>query len=275
MERNERSLRQALEQLPTRQLDEMLRAEAEKEIRDDARMLLILEILEERESRDGTQPAEVPAQMQEAWEAVQPKWQAIGRAQEPKKRLRRSTWLKAAAAAAAVCVLIQFGPQAVGAEGFFTRLGSWVHQVIRYFDPMETPEEYVFETDHPGLQQIYDAAVSIGVTQPMVPTWILENSELKILEVTTSPKQDRIHAMLESEDRQIIFDLRLYHTKPPATYIATDPVIKEMEIDGILHGITENDGKLVAVWSRGSIFGSISAECQIEDMERMIRSIYR
>ena len=38
--------------------------------------------------------------------------------------------------------------------------------------------EYVFETDHPGLQQIYDAVVEMGVTEPVVPMWVPEGYDL-------------------------------------------------------------------------------------------------
>ena len=45
-------------------------------------------------------------------------------------------------------------------------------------EPTQAIEEYEFRTEHPGLQEVYDAVAGLGVTEPVVPMWIPEGYTL-------------------------------------------------------------------------------------------------
>ena len=144
---NNTSLRETLEQLPTPELDAMLRAELEKEPPDEYAVRLILKVLREREA---DYPVETNERIDKAWKEYEKKT-------APSQTNSRAPLLKVAAILL-VCGLLLFAlPQEASAGSFFDRITAWTESIFELFSPDDfgtVQKEYVFRTDHPGLPRI-------------------------------------------------------------------------------------------------------------------------
>ena len=170
---NTTGLRGVIEQMSTEQLDEMLQHELEKESVDESAVHLIMEVLEKR---DQDMPVEINPQVAAAWERYQTHTPVQHR---PKLSFRN--WSVRIAAAAAVVIVLAFAvPQSAEAEGVWERLFRWTDSIFEFFVPGDemAAQEYIFQTDNPGLQQVYDTVTAMGITDPVVPMWLPEGYEL-------------------------------------------------------------------------------------------------
>ena len=179
---NMTGLRNALEELETSRLDEMLQTELEKESPDPDAVRLIASVLEER---DSTVPTELTPNEKAAWQRYQTSISA-GR----KKTVQLRRW-SAIAASLVLLVGLIFAvvPQQAEAETFWEMLQRWSTSVVEYFSRQDRfmDKEYTFKTDNPGLQQVYDAVTEMGVTEPVVPMWLPEDAELIDLSKMETP----------------------------------------------------------------------------------------
>ena len=190
---NTTGLRGVIEQMSTEQLDEMLQHELEKESVDESAVHLIMEVLEKR---DQDIPVEINPQIAAAWE----KYQTRASVQSRVKFSFRSWPVRIAAAVAVVIALALAMPQSAEAEGFWERLSRWTDSIFEFFAPGDevVAQEYVFKTDNPGLQQVYDAVTALGITDPVVPMWLPEGYELLQCEVTETPSKSFVHSRFEN-----------------------------------------------------------------------------
>ena len=133
------SLRESLEQLPTLQLDAMLRAELEKEIPDEQAVRLMLKILREREAGF---PVVSNPQIDDAWKRFREK--TSGKSNAVRRPLIK------AAALLILCGLLLFAlPQDAQAENFFDRITAWTENAFMLFSKWnrdDIPKEYEFHT---------------------------------------------------------------------------------------------------------------------------------
>lgn len=263
--------REFLEQMPTRELDEMLQAELRNEKLDDDLVRLILDVLETRETGH-------PVENNEEITAAVEKYAAYleGVKEPPARPARRwGILLKVASILVVVGLLTFVVPQAANAESFFEMLARWTDSVFEFFNPSEPNDqpEYVFETDHPGLQQIYAAVVELGITDPVVPMWIPEGYELSNIKVDKWPAEDTIFAEFRNDEYSIAFSIILHNNETPYQHAKDPQNVQECEIAGNKHYVFENDGEIIATWSAESIECVIATDCQ-EDIHKILRSIY-
>ena len=157
--------------MTTAQLDELLQTELRKDLPDEEVVLPILESLKKREQ----------------------------------KPCRKNRWIISAAAIAAVLVLlITILPKTVGANSFWNAMLHVTDSIVQFFAPGDSPDsteaEYVFETDNPGLQQMYNKVVSLGVTDPVVPMWLPEGYELVQFKFSNLDGTAKIIALFKNRD---------------------------------------------------------------------------
>lgn len=261
------SPREFVEQLTTQELDAMLQAELQKENIDDDLVRLILDVLE---SREMDYPVEY---IPEAVEAAQ-KLENIGPRTTAKVKYPRV--LKAASILLVVGLLLFALPKAVHAENIFELLARWTDSVFEIFNPAKPNDqpEYVFETDHPGLQQIYGAVVELGVTDPVVPMWIPDGYELTECKLVETPKKTGIHARLEHSASEFLIDIGIFNTDIAHVYNKDDSPIEEIEMFGITHFVFSNNKMCVAMWAVDNVECSIIIDCQEDDFYKILESIY-
>ena len=269
---NMASRRAFLEQMPTHELDDMLRAELQRETVDGDLVRLLLRVLEEREREHPLEDNEVVAAAVEKYTAYVNSLKTT-----PARTARKwSGVLKAASILVVVGLLLFALPQAVRAESFFDLLARWTESVFEFFNPAEEQgeqPEYVFETDHPGLQQIYDAVVEMGITDPVVPMWVPEGYELENVKVVEEPTEVTLFANMSCNEKKIHFMLVARGEGPFFNHSKDTNTIETFEFAGVEHYILSNNNKINSTWIINNVECSIVLDCQ-EDVHKILKSIY-
>ena len=262
-------LRGMIEQISTEQLDEMLMYELEKEPVDESAVRLIMEVLEKR---DQNVPVEINPQVAAAWK----KYQTHAPVQSRPKFSFRSWPVRIAAAVAVVIALALAVPQNAEAEGFWERLSRWTESIFEFFTPGDemAEQEYVFETENPGLQQVYDAVVALGITDPVVPMWLPDGYELVECKVVEAPTKIFVYARFKDGIGMISLDLSIRNGESPRQYSKDEENANKLEIEGIEYNILHNDDWWTAAWTRDRLECAIAMDCQEETLHKILKSIY-
>ena len=267
---NTTSLRGMIEQMSTEQLDEMLLHELEKESVDESAVRLIMEVLEKR---DQNVPIEINPQVAAAWE----KYQIHTPVQNRPKFSFRSWPVRIAVAVVVVIVLALAVPQSAEAEEFWERLTRWTDSVFEFFAPGETKQvgdEYVFETDNPGLQQVYDTVTALGITDPVVPMWLPEGYTLQQCETMEAPSKIVVHARLVNGANTVVLEIAIRNTDSPRQYSKDEAGVATHEIADVVHNILRNNDKWTAAWVKDRLECAIATDCQEETLYKILKSIY-
>lgn len=257
-----------LEKLPTAELDALLHKELDKEDLNSELILTISNILEGRESNI---PIPDDEHVQKAWEKYQFSHQSI-----PIKRRPIRPWIhKAVAVAAILCIVIFCAPAAISAGNIDELIGYWSNNIFKFFDPTHTPpttSEYNYETDHPGLQQIYDAVLEMGVEKPALFTQLDQAYELAELKKSTSPNECLVTGVLYKQDSCISVIIR--NIGEGICEYPKDEEVMVREVNGMQCYVFTNEDCWIAVWSRGGTEYSIAIDTNINDLYTIIDSVY-
>ena len=263
-------LRRELELLDTEKLEAILHDAVHKEPADGEIVRLILRILEER---DNDYVLSIDTAIDTAWERYQNNI-------EKQKTSRVISWalpLRVASIIAVVGLVLLAIPQKADASSFLQRMIRWTDSIFELFSPYEQMTKYpkyVFKTDHPGLQQVYDAVVELGITVPVVPMWLPEECELIECKVTTTPKKTYIMARFTWRGNSIILEYDILSDMVSTVYQKSYPDIEIMEIAEVKHSIMQNDTMFVVIWERDNIECFIQGEIQEDILLKVVRSIY-
>lgn len=261
--------RQEWEQMPTEELEVMLHSELEKPVPDDDAVLLLLHILETREPDT---PAALTPRETIAWQKYQTR---VHRRTKQSRTPRR--WIPAAASLVLVIgLLFSMIPQQAEAETLWEMLSRWKESVLQFLNPEEkfVAEEYVFHTDHPGLQQVYDAVTELGIDEPVVPMWIPEEYELSDLDEINTPKLKGINVNFSNGEKYLVYKADVYADSASREYYKDDSYSEVYEVEGMTYNVTKNKEWWIVVWSKENIECSIALDCQEETLRRILDSIY-
>lgn len=192
--------------LSTGTLEGLLKEALDKRPLDRDYILTISGIMEAREA---DMPVPEDACIQQAWDKYR---QAVDQTERQAAPTPPRRWLVGLAAVAAMlCFFVFAVPAAVGAENIGDLLSRWGNEIFEFFNPRSTPSDTQYGegsiTEHPGLQQVYDAAVEIGIEEPKVPTWLPEGFVLTELKKFSKNGKRAIIATLEKENYCIILSI--------------------------------------------------------------------
>lgn len=261
---------EALEQLSTQQLDQMLQASLEKEDADPAEVNKILGVLKEREK---DMPVEAGDREKLAWQ----RYKARERegADRPAKKYK---WvLRAACIVAVLCVLTVAIAHNAQAEGVWGRIVRWTDSVIEFFSPDYASggqQAYEFQTEHPGLQQVYDTVTQLGVTDPVVPMWLPEGYDLIFCQKIETDNKITVMSAFQNGEKLLNYNVAVYSEGVLNQFQKDETGAKKIEFGGIDHCVVRNNDKWVAVWTKDKIECSISIDCQEDELYQILRSIY-
>lgn len=260
--------REELEKLSTQELDKILRSELDSENPKKETVLLLLSILEER---DPTTSQNRPEGAERAFTERQRKEFAAPLETATKKNWKPKKWIGVAAAVVAIAfALLATVPQTVGAESIFEIIGRWTKDLFSFSDGTDTTnQEYVFKTDNDGLQQLYDAVVEQGVTDPVVPMWIPEGYELEELRTFRQPVSTKVYARYTMDNKYIQIMIEVQSEKVSNKYTKDDADVKQYDSNGVHYYLFANEDTWEAVWNNGN------AECSliIRDDENTLRKV--
>lgn len=271
---NVTSIRQMLEQMPTEDLREMLDQELHAEPVNDDAVRMLLGILRERRKNV---TVEMTPNLERAWEKYQQDTDEIWK-NSRRSRIIRS-WVSRAAAAAAILavLLVPIVPQEAGAESLWEALVRWTTEIVEFFGPEDNEHRYIeyeFSTDNPGLQQVYDAVVELGVTDPVVPMWLPDGYELVECEKVSFPSKTGIHSRLTYLDKEVIFCVDIYNTDVSRIYQKNDGAMEKFEYGGVQHFVLNNNSKKSVVWLQNDMECLLVIDCQEKILEEILKSIY-
>jgi len=247
----------------------MLQAELEKSTPDPDSIRLIMRILEGRES---TAPEPITASEEAAWQQYQKRMAGLRKKPAPVRR-----WVAVAASLVLVVgLLFAVVPQQAEAETFWEMLQRWSDSLLEMLNPREhmSSLDYSFKTENPGLQQIYDAVVEMGITDPVVPMWLPEGYELIKLEPKNTPMLQGLWACFSMDESQLIYKLDVFSGEPAHEFYRDDTHFEAYEKNGTLYNITRNIDNWVVVYTKDNIEVTIFVDCQEDTLRRILTSIY-
>ena len=261
---------QQWQQMPTEELDQILQAELEKEHPNEE---VVLPILRELEDREKDSPVEKTPEVLAILEK-------LGKHNTSSKQsIHKRRWLAGIAAAAAVfCIVVMAMPRTVGAESIFDMLFRWTSSVFEFFTPEQDasnpPVEIVFETDNPGLQQLYDKVTGLGVTESVVPMWLPEGFALSDLKDSPMPGGSKVFSKFENGSDAILITYRITE-ETSARFEKEDSAVEVYDYADVSHFILENDENTSVTWTIDGVECSILTDIDREDIYNIIKSIYR
>lgn len=261
-------LAEALEQLPTEQLDDLLNKELESESPNATNVRLMLKELHKREENENT-PLNPETEM--AWA----EYLMVTNKPEPERKGKPT--VKIAMIVIVTALLLSILPQRASARNFFNRLVEWTDNILAFVsedDSASVHRGYVFTTDNPGLQQVYDAVAELGITEPVVPMWLPEGYELLECKLFDNPTKAAVAATFSNGENIISLRFNRYSDNTSSKYYKKEVTSKSIELAGINHMITQNENKMVVIWVQENIESAISADCREDDLINILKSIY-
>ena len=270
-ELNTADLRNQWEPLSTPELEGMLQAELDRKPPDDEKVILLLHILEAREK---DLPLQLSAREEEAWQRYKQK--VMNR---KGKRRHPMRWLSVAASIVlVVTILVSVVPQQAEAESFWEVLQKMTHNVMEYFSPRDKFDDaenhYSFETDNPGLQQVYDAVVELGVTEPVVPMWLPDGYVLNEIKSIDFPMSKGVHTLFSNKNDEIVYKLDVYNGEPAHEYYKDDTHYESHEREGTTYHITRNNEWWFVIWTKENIECVLTLDCSEETLWKILESIH-
>ncbi len=261
---------QGWKQLPTEELDLILQAELEKEHPNEEVVLPVLQILEEREK---DYPVE---KTPEVFDLLKKLNEHETSSKQTKNRRGWGSWV--AAIAAVACIVVMAIPRTVGAESIFGVLFRWTGSIFEFFTPEQDatnpPVEYRFETDNPGLQQLYDKVTEMGVTESVVPMWLPGGFELSEMKEIPMVGGTKVYGKFGNGDNTVMITYRVTE-EISAKFEKENSNFEVFEAGDVSHFIIDNDENLSVTWNVDGVECLIVADVDKEDVYNVIKSIYR
>lgn len=253
--------------LPIEELERMLRTETEKEVPDDDLVLQLLHILE-KQGPDTIIPRGSRAEQE---------YRTRVNARAKRKLI---PWMRLVQAASVLLVagllLMTFSQQA-RAESLWERIARWTDKFYSFVvanPAVPADEEYTFKTENEGLQQVYDAVVELGITDPVVPMWLPEGFELEICDVNEMPQKCFVSATFSYGSKSVVLNYVVNATDRTNQYPKDKTEVNRIEMFGDEFDILLNKGVYVAVWTKGNTENYLTIDCQEDTLLKVLESIY-
>lgn len=281
-----------LEQLPIEKLEELLNmsvnlsSDEEDEEYVDA---IIQTIIRKEKEHPTDQLIDVDA----SWEEFQERFNTpegeglslypdeenkIPPAKEQKRpRARRLNWRGLSVAAIILLLSLVIVPPAMGYANIFDMVGRWSDEVFRFAPEgvaSQPPEdEKLGERGYLSLQEALD---DYGITEALAPTWVPEGFELYEAEAIPFPDigKTEFHELYQDGDKTISTYIVQRNVPTTRDYEKDIDAVKIYVAGDVEHYIFDNNGRIAVTWYVGDFECAIQADVSVEEVERMIDSIY-
>ena len=266
----DRDFREALRHISTQELDAILQEELWNTPVDQGSVKIILGELKDREKNS---PVKNGVESGKAWIRYLSKLRNVERSEKGNS----NRLVKGMAAALLIVFLLAWLPQEAAAKGFFERISRWTNEFLELFSPDEVNEnqyEYVFVTDNPGLQQVHDAVVEMGVTGPAVPMWLPEGYELVEIKKYSARSKTSLFVRFTNGEQELVWQLVIYSDNTTRKIYKTEKPIVKYEFMGIPFQMVDNEDNRLVLWSQENYEFLFSVECPEEVIYQIIHSIF-
>ena len=193
-----------------------------------------------------------------------------------KKRWHQSWMLKVASVVLVLGILFFALPTATNAKNIPEVLTWWSDSLIQLFRPSQKPniEEFEYKTDHPGLQQIYDAITEAGITEQIVPSSLSDEFKLSELKILQMQEDISVYTRLRSDSNEILFMAVSHSEQAMLQHEKKAENVSVWNIANVDHYVISNNNTWIITWVTDNIECTITTDCPEEDVYRLIESIY-
>lgn len=282
-----------LDKLSTEELEKLLRQDIEadsEEVPDIAYISAILEVIHERRALEAEQES---VDVEAAWQNFQQFYredplslQNDSPRPEPSPHPRRSErkakskkqggWRRLLPIAAIVAVLV-CGSMAASAFGFdlFQLFAGWNSEHFQFVSPWRTEEADEQSVEDP-FRQLRSAVERLS-DSPIVPNWAPSGTiALDHISQETMSDKVKISAIYEYDEGHFNFVIYIYEVpqEETAIYQKDNNTVTEYVECGITYYLMSNNGKYGVGWTNGNAECSIQGDLTLEDLQKMIDSIY-
>lgn len=256
-----------------------LRAELDMIFEEEARTgvnadpALVAEYFTAIETMEPDDNVQIPGDFETSWAIFQKNHPELFPKKETKTRKRTLQPFRLVEAAVLVGVLLVFSASAFRWPDYLVRWGQGKLHLIPTSGVME-----LTEPNEEGFTSMEDALAAIGADDLSIPTWIPEEFEIQMISVQVTPAFSQAVALYASEDFNVVLRISRYYNKvdmPDTSFEVNEN--KESTVytrNDIEHVLTYNLDRLQAVWVNGNCLCNISGNISIDEMEKMIDSIY-
>jgi len=259
--------------MPTEELEEILRLDAEApegQESDMEEILYIMEVLAERK-KNSTGNTTL-----ESWNSFQQDYLCNGVSPAKKTEKPARPWLRRMIAAAAVIVILIAIPltaKAFSWESIWNTFAKWAQETFS-FVTVDQPEATEPNPDNiNNYQSLQDALTATDKDPNIIPTRIPDGYEINDVKVTETPLQRIYMAKYHKETSVLMITVRSYINTDAEKVEITEDLFEIYEVAGIQYYIFSNEEQIRAVWIKDSYECFISGELTIAEIKMMIDSI--
>ena len=184
-------------------------------------------------------------------------------------RMRHRKLFRIGVVAAVLIVLFAAVTAAAAAFGYnlWGWLPVWGEEDVRFVaeTPRETPNEH-------DLQNVPMVLASLGITDPLYPTWLPE--DLKQTDVRILEKPLFLYEMYTNNDRELSITISPTTGSEYTIYQKTENPPMEYLVGDTVHYIFDNNNEITAVWYTESYTATIVGKISLEEMKKVIDSVY-
>lgn len=262
------------EAMETKELEEILRLDAEAPEGTQTDTALLLYILEVLASRNNTENI-TENKAQKAWESFERNYMPE-ECQNPVARKKRVPWLRrlaATAAAVALLIVIPFSTKALTLEEIMEILGRWAKETFSFVSSENTEVSEPVSDDGRNFSSLQEMLREDNRDASIIPTWIPSGFSLEKVEKDVTPIQETYSARYVKGD--LFFRIRVQnYLDDDFQKIETSQEYSEIySVGNQDYYIFHNNKQNQAVWVRGTYECIISGNLSIDEMKLMIDSI--
>ena len=179
--------------------------------------------------------------------------------------------LRSAVAAVLVVAILGVVPSAFGLENGFEIVGRWTQKLFAV-DRIDGVPGY--QTDHPGLQQVYDEVAKLNIGENVVPSWIPEGYELSFLDRSDGPDGISVYAQFANGADLIVVSFKAGSRLMITEHQKNEEDVTVVEYNGNDVYFVENTENISDFWWINGVNCAIVTNSQ-ETVSRMVDSVYR
>ncbi|MBR5677486.1 MAG: DUF4367 domain-containing protein [Paludibacteraceae bacterium] len=182
----------------------------------------------------------------------------------PRKRHRKI--IRIGLIAAALVVVLAATAAAMG-YNLWGWLPIWGDEELHFV--AETPRQEATETVLHGIPK---ALESLGITEPLYPTWLPEDLERTEMQIIEDPML--LFEKFTGNDRRLSITISPASGFETTVYQKTGNEPVEYITHDVVHYIFDNTNELVSVWYTGNYTVLIAGNVSLDEMRKIIDSIY-
>ena len=187
----------------------------------------------------------------------------------PRSRRPGRSILRVGLVAAAVVVLMAALTVMASAMGFnlWGWVPKWTDADVRFV--AETPVQEPGEDDTHGIPTVLE---SLGITEPLYPTWLPEDfmrMESKVIE-----KPLLLCEIYQGNNRRLSITISPISGPETTLYQKEESTPSEYIVGNTVHYIFDNTNEIIAVWYTEDYTTVLAGNISIEEMKKVIDSVY-